>query len=320
MLKKDLQSRYPGAARRCGMLAAGVLVVPLWAHANSPAQALFSSRFGASQSPPMQFTASDSWWSSPPSWLSEVPAAGASWGNAPRARIQSGPGSSDKKPTMFRAEAGAIMARGNSHTNAFNAKFDAAWKRNNWKQSLGASAVYASDAIRTTGQRWDVRGQTDYQFHQRGFSFASARYEQDRFSGFEYQAAYSSGLGWRFYDQPETRLSAQIGLGYRQLRARPVLAGDGITLLQGARDEDLVEQAKAEFERSLNENTRLLNQFLAEAGSDNTFMRNDFSVQVKIVSSLALALGYSVRYNTKPPEGFATTDTLSTLNLVYELR
>jgi len=320
MFKDDLKSKHSGAARCGGVLAVSLLAAPLLAHANSPAQALLNSRFGTNQSV-LQFTSTDSWWSSPPSWLSEVPAAGASWGNiAPRARIQSSPERSGKKPTIFRAEAGAIMARGNSHTDAFNAKFDVSWNRNSWKQSLGASAVYASDATGTTGQRWDVRSQTDYQFHQRGFSFASARYEQDRFSGFEYQAAYSSGLGWRFYDQPDTRLSAQIGLGYRQLRARPELAEDGITLLQSARDEDLVEQAKAEFERALNDNTRLLNQFLAETGSDNTFMRNDFSVQVKIVSSLALAVGYSVRYNTKPPEGFATTDTLSTLNLVYELR
>jgi len=35
---------------------------------------------------------------------------------------------------------------------------------------------------------------------------------------------------------------------------------------------------------------------------------------------LALAVGYSVRHNTDPPEGFEKTDTLTTINLVYELK
>jgi len=43
-------------------------------------------------------------------------------------------------------------------------------------------------------------------------------------------------------------------------------------------------------------------------------------VEVKILNALALAVGYSVRHNSNPPEGFVKTDTLTTLNLVYELK
>jgi len=82
----------------------------------------------------------------------------------------------------------------------------------------------------------------------------------------------------------------------------------------------LVEQAKVEFEHGLNDNTRVLNLTLVESGNDNTFVRNDISLQVRVMNALALSVGYSVRYNTRPPEGFATTDTLSTLNLVYEVK
>jgi putative salt-induced outer membrane protein len=35
---------------------------------------------------------------------------------------------------------------------------------------------------------------------------------------------------------------------------------------------------------------------------------------------LALAVGYSVRHNTDLPVGFENTDTLTTINLVYELK
>ena len=61
-------------------------------------------------------------------------------------------------------------------------------------------------------------------FHPKGFSFAAARYEQDRFGGFEYQASLGTGLGWRFFDDPVTRLSAQLGVGYSRT-ATPRFAG-----------------------------------------------------------------------------------------------
>ena len=57
-----------------------------------------------------------------------------------------------------------------------------------------------------------------------------------------------------------------------------------------------------------------------EAGADNTFLQNDIALQVKMTNVLALAVGYSVRHNTDPPVGFEKTDTLTTINLVYEIK
>ena len=143
-----------------------------------------------------------------------------------------------------RAEAGAIVSRGNSENESFNAKFDVAREWEDWKQAFGAAAVYASDPSGATGQRWDVRSQTDYKFHAQGFSFASARYEEDRFSGFEYQSSLGMGLGWRFHDNPDTKLIAQVGLGYRQLQTRAGLADDQVTVIPSEEQGSLVEQAK----------------------------------------------------------------------------
>lgn len=218
------------------------------------------------------------------------------------------------------AEAGAVMSSGNADSQSFNARVDVAREWRRWRQAFGASGVYAADDAGATGQRWDARGQTSYKFLSQGFSFISARYERDRFSGFEYQSAFAIGLGWRFFDDETTRLVMQVGAGYRHLRTRDSLADDDVTVVPGERQEDLVEQFGLEFSRALNDRTRVRNQLQVEIGIDNTQVRNDLGLQVKVFESLALALGYSVRYNTHPPEGFDTTDTLSTLNLVYELK
>lgn len=219
-----------------------------------------------------------------------------------------------------KAEAGAVAARGNSDTDSANVKFNVARAFIEWKHSLAMSAMYASDNTGTTGQRWDARAQSDYRFHPKGFWFGSARYEEDRFSGFEYQSTYGTGLGWRFFDDPQIKLTTQLGLGYKVFRTRDTLADDEVTLIPSERQEELIGQFSLDFERALTETTTVIEKLLVESGANNTFSQNELSLQVKIMESLALAVGYTVRHNTDPPEGFEKVDTLTTLNLVYELK
>ncbi len=220
----------------------------------------------------------------------------------------------------MKAEAGAVAARGNTTNDSFNAKLDVTREFETWKHQIGLSAVYQSDETGATGQRWQARGQSDYNFHPKGFWFGSARYEEDRFSGFEYQSTYGTGLGWRFFDDPVTKFSIQLGVGYKVFRTRGTLAADEVTFIPGVRQEDLIAQFSADFERQLTDTTKIVNQFLVESGDNNTFVQNEVRLQVKILQSLALAVGYTVRYNTDPPSGFEEMDTLTTLNLVYELK
>jgi putative salt-induced outer membrane protein len=219
-----------------------------------------------------------------------------------------------------KAEAGAVAARGNTTTDSANVKLDVAREYVRWKHSLDLSAVYQSDDTGATGQRWGGSGQTDYRFHPKGFWFGSGRYEEDRFSGFEYQTTYGTGLGWRFFEDPVTKLTAQVGAGYKVSRTRASIADDEITFIPSELKEELIGQFRSDFEHQVTATTKVVNQFLAEYGATNTFLQNEFSLQVKIVQSLALGVGYAARYNTRPPEGFKELDTLTTLNLVYEFK
>jgi putative salt-induced outer membrane protein len=232
--------------------------------------------------------------------------------------IASGPAFAEK--WTMKAEAGVVSARGNTDTDSANAKLDTAVEFDKWKHGFGGTAVYVSDATGTTGQRWEAHEQSDYKITAKAFWFGSGRYEHDRFSGFRYQATLGTGFGYRFFDDPVTKLSAQLGAGYRIAETRPSFDEDTQIFTPAEKSKQVIAQASVNFERELTATTKVTNKFLTEWGSDNTFAQNDTSLQVKIMTSLALAVGYSVRYNTDPPEGFRKTDTLTTLNLVYELK
>jgi putative salt-induced outer membrane protein YdiY len=55
-------------------------------------------------------------------------------------------------------------------------------------------------------------------------------------------------------------------------------------------------------------------------GSENTSVADDLALQVNMNEVLALAVGIGVRYNTDPPSLAEGTDTLFTVNLVYNIK
>lgn len=220
-----------------------------------------------------------------------------------------------------KAQAGLVLANGNTDTKNANAKLDLATTIGSWKHAVGAAAIYASADEISTGQRWEVYEQSDYNFSERNFWFGAARYEDDRFSGFEYQATASTGLGRHFIDTDRTKFTGTAGVGYKFFETRDTFDEDtGVLLEQGTSDNEAVLRGTLDLTHKLTETTQLIDKFLVESGADNTFVQNDIGIQVKISDVLALAAAYSVRYNSDPPLNFGRTDTLTTLNLVYELK
>jgi putative salt-induced outer membrane protein len=219
-----------------------------------------------------------------------------------------------------KGEVGISLASGNTDTKTGNAAIEFADTVGNWKHTFGFDGVYAAESGATTAQRWDGYEQSDFNFDPRNFAFGAARYEDDRFSGFKYQATLSTGVGRHFIASDSTKLTATIGIGYKNFETRDVYDADGILVEAHSTDNQAIARGTLAYEHKLSETTTIVEKFLVEAGSQNTFLQNELALQVKINTRLALAVGYSVRDNTSPPTGFKKTDTLTTLNLVYEIK
>jgi putative salt-induced outer membrane protein len=220
-----------------------------------------------------------------------------------------------------KGEAGVASASGNTETKNANAKLELANTIDQWKHAVGLAGIYAKNDDETTGQRWEVYEQSDYNFNPNTFWFGAGRYEQDRFSGFEYQAIASTGLGRHFIDNERTKFTGTAGVGYKFFSTRDTYDDTGTTLLQrGESDNEVVFRGSLALSHSLTDTTKLLDKLLVESGGQNTFVQNDIGIQVKMSDVLALAVAYSVRYNSDPPPGFVSTDRLTTLNLVYEIK
>jgi putative salt-induced outer membrane protein len=209
-----------------------------------------------------------------------------------------------------KGQAGVVVSTGNSESKAGNVKLAVAEGTGPWTNTLGFNAVYAADSVNTTSQRWELLGQSNYKFDAHNYLFGGLRYEDDRFGGYQSQATLSAGLGHLFLDSAGTSLSGQVGLGYKRTEKR--VPADTVSSLAylGALD----------FRHAFNPSTTLLNKLSVEVTSDNTYAQNELALEVKMSDKLALAVGYAVRYNTDPPPAFKKTDTLTTVNLVYQIK
>lgn len=202
---------------------------------------------------------------------------------------------------------GFVLARGNADADTVNAKLEMSKETASWKNAFGIAALRSSSDGERNAERYAASWQTDYRFSPRSYWYGGARYEDDRFSGFDYQASLVSGLGHRFVDEEDFKLFGQAGLGFRRLESS----------LTGLTEDNLIFSGELRYEQKLTDTTSLKNKLIVEAGEANTFLSNELALQVKINARLSLAAGLGVRHNTDPPQSRDKTDTLTTLNLVY---
>lgn len=222
-----------------------------------------------------------------------------------------------------KAELGILVSDGNTEAKSANTKVDLMHEGAKWRNTIGFAALYGENAEFSTAERYEARYQTDYRITEKFSWFLSLRGEQDRFSGFSYQATAATGASYKFIDSPTTQLDAALGAGYRRLREEILVkseAGEVLDRIEGAEDSEPVLTFSSNYEHSFTENTKLTNKLLAESGTDNTAVQNDIAIAVSMNKSLALAVGVGVRYNSNPPPLAESTDTLLTVNLVYNIQ
>lgn len=221
-----------------------------------------------------------------------------------------------------KAELGLLFASGNTESKSANTRLDLTHEGSRWRNNFFFSARYGENAEFATGERYEGRYQADWKINAKLGWFGRLRAEQDRFSGFAYQASAATGATYKFIDSPTTQLDGSFGAGYRRMQPQLLIrtdAGEVLNRIKGDEDGEPVASLASNYEHAFTENTKLTNKLLAEAGTDNTAVQNDIALNVNITKAFALAVGFGVRYNTDPPPLAKSTDTISTVNLVYNI-
>ena len=206
-----------------------------------------------------------------------------------------------------KGELGGVLARGNTETETLSGKLDMTSETDRWKHMAGFSVLHTVNDGITSADRYELRGESQYKLTERSYLFGALRYEDDRFTDYDYQFTASAGYGYRFIDTEATQFDGKIGLGFRRSELR----------LTNRTEDDMIVRGALDYSHQLTDTTRIYDKFLVEAGSDNTYLQNIAGLEVRMTDALALGLSYEIRHNTDVLPGTKKTDQVLTANLVF---
>jgi putative salt-induced outer membrane protein len=223
-------------------------------------------------------------------------------------------------PLLVKAQVGYVSSHGNTDAQTANAKLEVTYNVDAWKHDLQLAGLYGKSNDIVSAERLDTQWQTNYNFTNRLYAFGALHYDDDKFSGFQYQETVSTGAGYSFIKLADATLDAQVGVGYRRLRPELLgkdAAGDVVSRTPQEVETGAVATATIKGMYAFNSSTKLTDVLAAESGSDNTLLQNDLGLQVNMTKALAITVAYEVRHNSNPPAGLVKTDSLVTFNLAY---
>src|SRR3546814_11468227 len=93
-----------------------------------------------------------------------------------------------------------------------------------WSSDVCSSDLVEEERYELSANRYEIGASSAYKFDPRNYVVGSARYENDAFSPYDYQATASAGYGHKFIENERTRLSTEVGTGFPRSRASETAA------------------------------------------------------------------------------------------------
>ncbi|MBT8126260.1 MAG: DUF481 domain-containing protein [Gammaproteobacteria bacterium] len=210
-------------------------------------------------------------------------------------------------PWTTTAGLGFVDTSGNTNTDSLTFLFDTAYEIEDWKHEGHFETLKASTDDVTTADRKFLTAQSNYKYSPRDYWFGNLSYEDDRFTGFEYQAVLSVGYGRRLIMTEKHNLDFEIGPGYRNFKVEGAPSSE---------DEYLLRTA-GKYKWKISDYSDFSQDLLGNFGEDQTEWRSVTALRTSIYQNLALRLAYNVRYLDKVPFGNERYDRTTTVTLDY---
>ena len=204
-------------------------------------------------------------------------------------------------------EAGLISTSGNSQSEVFNSAVKAVREWDRWTQTVNMTTAGASFNGTRNKESYLLDGTVKFDLSEQQFLFVNARYFDDKFDSFSESVSAAGGAGFKPVLNQTFSWDVFTGIGYSHQSLEQ--SGEdisGVTFLGISR-----------YSRKLTDSTNLDFNTTVEYKPENTFSRNEASLDVAINSTLALKLAYEIRYNSEPARVDKNLDTITKANIVY---
>lgn len=204
------------------------------------------------------------------------------------------------------AELGYVTTSGNTDTSSVNAKIDVTNEREKWRHNVNLEGYGAETDGVASAERYQFTEKTDYKFNEFDYLFLRTDYDDDRFSGFEYQASFSLGYGRRLINEDAMIFDVEVGPGVRYTKVETF-----------STDREALFRLAAKYSWDISENARFTQELTSDQGENLTVSKSVTALQANINRSLSMKLTHLIKHSSDVPIGAKKTDKATAVTLVY---
>ena len=213
-------------------------------------------------------------------------------------------------------EIGGFQSSGNTDSVGIAASLKMKREGIDWSHRLRARLDYQRQNGQTSREQYLLAYAPRWQFNDRMFIYGLAQYERDKIQGFSGRYAVSGGVGYKLVDSDTLNLSVKAGPAYRVTEYTDGRTENSIAALAGL-DFDWQIFERLSFTQDANALAETGGQAQLIVDGSNTSLTFVSGLDFEISNRLRSRLSYQIDYDSNPPVGKVSTDTLTRATLIY---
>lgn len=205
-------------------------------------------------------------------------------------------------------ELGFTNTSGNTETQTLIAKLSLGYTSGLWEHTAKFDALRNEEGGTTSAERYGATAQTNYSLTEMNYLFGKGKYDNDSFSGYDYQASLSTGYGRHLIKTDDTGLKVEVGLGMRQSK---------MDTEESDTTDEVIGTAGLGFRQKVGSHSELTEGISIEAGNDDVVSTSDTGFKMQVMDQVSVKLSVALKHNSDVPTGRDKLDTTTAVTVVY---
>lgn len=231
----------------------------------------------------------------------------------------------DDKAYSADVELGFIATSGNTESESLIGKANIKQNFTKWRNTYILETLYKNDTFEDedtgeeesirTAERLFISGQADRKLDDEYKAiFVYGSYEDDRFTGFEYQSVLAVGYTDRLFENANSSFDYAVGPGISFTKTEETDDEESIS------DESFIVRISLNYLYKFSEHAKFTQTLAADVAGEsgaNSQVKAESAITANLNSSLALKASFLANHNTEVLDGIEKTDTQTAVTLVY---
>ena len=204
-------------------------------------------------------------------------------------------------------QVGGFVTSGNTEQSGFNVGLVLNREGLMWNHHFNALADFQKTDGETTREAFRVSYQLDYKISDLWFAYGLLQWERDKFALLDRRFTEALGVGYTVLNRAPFSLVVDGGVALRQTQY----------ITPDIEDSDVAGRVTAKFAWDIRPGLRFTEEAGGLFGGTTNTLYSRSALTVALAGALSARASFDINYESEPPPGVETTDTISRFTLVY---